>query len=136
MSQTAKDYMSRKFVRLSPDMDVLEAVGQLITHRTSGGFVVDRLGNLVGVLSEIDCMRAAIQAAYHGSRGGRVSEFMRTDTETVDIDEGIMDIAKRFVERDFYYYRGFPVMKNNRVVGRIILRDVLRALQEMSREEG
>ena len=54
---------------------------------------------------------------------------------TVDVDEAITHVAKRFAGDEFYYYRGFPVMKNNRVVGRIILRDVLRALEVMSREE-
>ena len=53
----------------------------------------------------------------------------------VDIEDSVMSIAKRFASQQHqYYYRGFPVMKNNRVVGRIILRDVLRAMSEMSEE--
>jgi predicted transcriptional regulator len=46
-----------------------------------------------------------------------------------------MSIAKRFASQEHqYYYRGFPVLKHNRVVGRIILRDVLRAMAHMSKE--
>ncbi len=129
---TAKDIMSRNAVTLSPHMDILEAVDALVRHDISGAPVVDQLGNLVGVLSEIDCMQAAVQASYHGSKAGRVSEIMRRTFETVDADDSIMSIAKKFASQDEYYYRGYPVMKHNRVVGRIILRHVLQAMADMS----
>ena len=135
MIRTAKDIMSRSFVTFSPDMDILEAVDLIVRHNISGGPVVDKLGNLAGVISEIDCMQAAVQASYHASRAGRVREVMRPATVIVDVDDSVMSIARRFATQDHqYYYRGFPVMKNNRVVGRIILRDVLRAMAEMSGE--
>jgi CBS domain-containing protein len=133
MIRTAKDIMSKNFVRFTPDMDILEAVDLIVRHNISGGPVVDKLGNLAGVLSEIDCMQAAVQASYHASRAGRVKEVMRPPTVIIDVDDSIMSIAKRFASQEHqYYYRGFPVMKNNRVVGRIILRDVLRAMSSMS----
>jgi len=134
MISTAKDIMSRNFVTLKPDMDILEAVELLVRHNISGAPVVDKLGNLVGVFSEIDCMKAAVQAAYHASKAGRVSELMRTAYETVDVDDSIMGIAKKFADQEHHYYRGYPVMKYNRVVGRIILRDVLKAMADMSTE--
>jgi predicted transcriptional regulator len=115
-------------------MDTLEAVDLLVRHNISGAPVVDNLGNLIGVLSEIDCMKAAVLASYHGSKAGRVSELMRTTFETVDVDDSIMRIAKRFAAQEHYYYRGYPVMKQNRVVGKIILRDVLKAMSAMSGE--
>ncbi len=133
MSHKARDYMSKHFLTFSPDMDILEAVGQLVDKNYAGGFVIDKLGSLVGVLSEVDALKAAIHGGYHASWGGNVGDMMRTEFATVDVDDSIMQVAKMFVEGDRYYYRGFPVMKHNRVVGRITLRDVLRALQEMSR---
>jgi predicted transcriptional regulator len=59
---------------------------------------------------------------------------MREDSQAVDVDDSIMHVAKLFADQEFAYYRGFPVMKNNRVVGRIILRDVLRAIEVMSED--
>ncbi len=134
MSLTARDYMSKKFVTFSPDMDVLEATDLMVRHNISGGPVVDRTGNLVGVLSEIDCLRAATQGAYYSSGGGRVSEVMKTRFTTVEVDDSIMYVAKLLVTKKDFYYRAFPVMKHNRVVGRITLLDVLSALEDMSRE--
>lgn len=134
MSHKARDYMSKRFLTFLPDTDVLEAVQQIVDKHMSGGFVIDKLGNLVGVLSEVDGLRAGLHGAYHGNRGERVADIMHTDIRSVDVDDSIMHVAKIFLEDEGYYYRGFPVMKHNRVVGRIIVRDVLSALQEMSRD--
>lgn len=136
MSHKARDYMSKHFLTFLPETDVLEAVGQIVDRHASGGFVIDKLGNLVGVLSEVDGLSAGIQGAYHGSGGGHVADIMHKDVKTVDVDDSIMHVAKLFVDDREYYYRGFPVMKHNRVVGRITVRAVLSALQEMSRENG
>lgn len=133
MAYTARDYMSRNFLSFNPDMDVLEALGAIVEANISGGPVIDRFGNLVGGLTEVDCLRAALEAGYHDTRGGKVREYMRQKPKTVDVDDSLMDIAKMFREESDYY-RGFAVMKNNRVVGRIGLRQVLRGLQEMSQE--
>lgn len=134
MGAVARDYMSSSLIKLSPDMDILEAVGLLVDNNISGGPVIDRLGTLVGVLSETDCLEPARQAGYHGSRGGKVRDFMCTEFETVEVDDSIMDIARLFWRGGQFYYRGLPVMKNNRVVGNISLRDILKAFQDMALE--
>jgi len=133
MRFTARDYMSHTLIHFPPDMEILEAVGLLVDNGVSGGPVIDRLGNLVGVLAESDCLEAAIQAGYHGSRGGRVRDFMCVEFHTVDVDDSIMDIARLFRGDGTTYTRGLPVMKSNRVVGNISLRDVLKAAHDMAR---
>ena len=133
MRFTARDYMSRTLIHFPPDMEILEAVGQMVENGISGGPVIDRLGNLVGVLAESDCLEAAMQAGYHGSRGGQVKDFMCVEFHTVDVDDSIMDIARLFRGTGAIYARGLPVMKSNRVVGNVSLRDVLKAFQDMAR---
>jgi CBS domain-containing protein len=134
MAYTARDYMSRNLIHFHPDMDVLRAVEILLDHNISGGPVIDRLGNLVGVLSEKDCLEAVLQANYHGTGGGRVRDFMYTEFEMVEVEDSIMDIARLLRRDGTFYDRGLPVMKGNRVVGNISLHDVLHALQDMARE--
>jgi CBS domain-containing protein len=125
-----KDYMTRSVITFRPDTDVLDAVHDLVENRIAGAPVVDAAGNLVGMLSELDCMKVALQAGYHGHWGGPVAEFMTTDTQTVDAEMSIVDLAQHFVDTRF---RRFPVVDGNRLVGQISRRDVLRALEYLAR---
>jgi CBS domain-containing protein len=127
-SVAVKDYMSANLVTFSPDMDILKAISLLIEKRISGGPVVDKQGNLVGVLSEKDCLEVALHASYHSESAGTVAEYMHAETKTVDADTNIVDIAGMFL-RDGY--RRYPVMKDNRLVGQISRRDVLMALENL-----
>lgn len=127
---TVKDYMSGKLVTFQPDTDVLDAIHELLQHRISGAPVVDNFGNLVGMLSEFDCMSVVLTSGYHDEPGGPVSELMVTDVKTVEASMSIMDIAQLFMESGI---RRFPVISGNRLVGQISRRDVLRALSEIAR---
>jgi CBS domain-containing protein len=91
--------------------------------------VVDQQGNLVGLLSEKDCMRIALHAGYHSEAAGTVAEYMHTEVKTVDAERNIVDVAMMFIEDD---YRRYPVIKDGRLVGQISRRDVLRALADLS----
>jgi len=125
-------WMSGRLVTVSPDMDVLEAVARLLENRISGAPVVDRLGKLVGMLSEKDCLKVALDAGYHGHWGGRVEEYMSRELTTVQAATSVVDVARMFAESRF---RRFPVLKDERLVGQISRRDVLRALQSLQRNE-
>lgn len=124
-----KEYMSASLVTLSPTTPILEAARRLVENRISGAPVVDHTGNLVGVLSEKDCMRIALQAGYHSEVAGTVAEFMHGEVKTVDAERNIVDVAMMFIEDD---YRRYPVMKDGRLVGQISRRDVLKALAVLS----
>ena len=126
-----KDYMARALVTFKPETDVLDAVHSLVKHRIAGAPVVDDSGNLVGMLSELDCMKIALHAGYHGDWGGPVSDYMSDGVETVDADMSIIDLAQVFIDSK---YRRFPVMANNRLVGQISRRDVLRALEYLAKD--
>ena len=125
---TARDYMSATLVTFTPDMDILQAINQLIEKRISGAPVVDKQGNLIGVLSEKDCLRVALQASYHGELAGTVAEYMHGEVKTVDAEASIADVAAMFLKDD---YRRYPVIRDNRLVGQISRRDVLRALEAL-----
>ena len=126
---TVKDYMSGRLVTFAPDTDVLDAIHELLQHRISGAPVVDNFGNLVGMLSEFDCMQVVLTSGYHGEPGGPVSDLMVTDVKTVDANMSIMDIAQLFMESGL---RRYPVLLDNRLVGQISRRDVLRALEALT----
>jgi CBS domain-containing protein len=123
-----RDFMSPNVITFAPDMEILEAVHILVTNRISGGPVVDLHGNLVGMLSEQDCIKVALNAAYHSEWGGRVEEFMSREIKTVDAEASILDVAEIIVNMG---YRRLPVVERNRLVGQISRHDILRAVQSL-----
>ncbi len=120
-----RDVMVKKPVVFTTGMDLLDAVRILVDKQISGAPVIDERGNLVGVLSERDFLRAAVIAGYHGERGGRIEEYMTTEVEAVNANDSLLDVAAKFVETK---YRRFPVIEDNRVVGIVARREVLRAV--------
>jgi len=124
-----RDYMVGQLIKFSPDMDVLDAIHELVQNRIAGGPVVNDQGELVGMLSELDCLKVALNAGYYGDWGGPVSEYMTPNVETVDAEMNIIDLAQKFLDSGF---RRFPVLQGNRLVGQISRRDVMRALGELA----
>ena len=124
-----RDYMTSHPVTFKPEMDVLDAVHELVKHRIAGAPVVDDHGEVIGMLSEFDCMKVALDSGYYGDAGGPVSEYMSSTVESVDADMSIVNLAEKFLNTKF---RRFPVMTENRLIGQISRRDVLRALETIS----
>ena len=129
-SSLVKDYMSGRLVTFHPETDVLDAIQELLSHGIAGAPVVNNRGELVGMLSELDCMKVALHAGYHGNWGGPVSDYMTGDAETVEADMSIIDLAQRFLDTGF---RRFPVVEDHRLIGQISRRDVLRAMGQIAK---
>jgi CBS domain-containing protein len=121
--------MAGQVLSFKPDTDVMDAIHELVERRIAGAPVVDDKGDLVGMLSELDCMKVALNAGYYGDWGGPVADFMSTTVESVDSEMNIVDLAQKFLDSG---YRRFPVLRNNRLVGQISRRDALRALSELA----
>ena len=122
-----QDYMQKDSLTLDSEMDVLRATQLLIKSDISGAPVLDRHGRLVGILTERDCMRVALQGYYHGEPGGLVKKHMSPDPEYVSPDKSILTVAEMFIKGRFQRY---PVVDNGRLVGVIARWDVMRALSE------
>ncbi len=122
------DYMTQSIMTFRPEQDVIAAARILAQRGFSGAPVVDDTGNLAGILSDTDCIRAMVKFGFDPDWRGLVSEFMSPNVETVELDDSILDVAQRFTEKRF---RRYPVMEDNRVVGVISRIDVLRALERI-----
>ncbi len=79
----AANIMTKKLITFTPETQVLNAINTLISYRISGAPVLDEEGNLMGMLSEIDCMETYVQSAYHNEMGGLVKDFMSTKVKTI-----------------------------------------------------
>lgn len=122
------DIMTKKLITFTLDTQVLSAIDQLISKKISGAPVVDKDGNLLGMLSEIDCMQTFMQSTYHNEMGGLVKDYMSDKVSFIPSTMGIMDVAEYFLETHF---RRLPVVDNGKLVGQVSRRDVLRAIQSL-----
>ncbi len=122
-----KDYMATNLSTFTPETPISEAIQFLNTHKISGAPVIDGQGCLVGMLSEKDCLKVALQSSYYEDWvGGAVSEYMTSDVETVEDSASVVDLAEKFLDST---YKRFPVLnEDGSLVGQISRSDVLRAL--------
>ena len=51
------DYMTRNLIVFKPQQSVLAVMNQLIKNRISGGPVVNKNNELIGMISEGDCIK-------------------------------------------------------------------------------
>jgi len=123
-----KDYMATKLITFTPEMEISEAVKTLNKQRFSGAPVVNDHGSLVGMLSEKDCLKIALQSSYYEDLvSAKVADYMTATVETVAESESVLVIAEKFIGSSF---KRFPVLnEEGQLVGQISRSDVLRALE-------
>lgn len=123
------DYMSETPLTITADMPIMAAVRLLVDHDISSVIVIDANKTPVGILTERDCIRTALQAGYFDEGAGIVGDYMTTDITSAGPEDSLMDIAQLFADSPF---RRCPVVDQGRLIGMISRRNVLRALGETS----
>jgi CBS domain-containing protein len=129
-SVSLRDYILPNPVKVKPDDNVQDAMRVIIDNKISGVCVVDIDGNLVGILSELDCLRAVLGATYNQTGFGLVSDHMASDNLVVaHPDEDIVNVAQDMLVKN---KRRRPVVENGRLIGQITCRQLLTAVQRFS----
>ena len=131
-SVKVRDYMATRLVSFAPDTNVVEAMDSFLKNRISGAPIVDAEGNMVGILSEVDLMQVVVQDSYYDESIGIVSDYMRTEVDTIDPEMDIYTLAEKFIKE---HRRRYPVVSNGKLVGQISRRDVLRAAEDFLRKD-
>ena len=90
-SLKVKDYMSTNLITFQPEQSVQEVVEALIKYKISGGPVINSHHELVGIISEGDCLKQLSESRYYNMplEHDTVKMRMATNVETID---GNMDI--------------------------------------------
>ncbi|HSG91887.1 MAG TPA: CBS domain-containing protein [Pseudomonadales bacterium] len=129
-STRVSDHMLVKPVLVTPETDLFEAIHQILVNRISGLTVVDDQRRPVGVLSELDCLKAILTGTYYQMVGGRVSDYMTKGViDVISPDDDILSVAQSMIDKK---RRRRPVVNAEGVlVGQVTCRQLLRALKEM-----
>lgn len=130
-SVNMQDYMMRNPVTVHKDMDVYGAIQIILANQVSGICVVDEDNKLIGILSEIDCLRAILSSVYNESpQAGIVAEFMTANIISVKLSDNIVDVAADMLK---HKHRRRPVVdENGLLLGQVTCRQLLRAVQEFT----
>ena len=124
-SISAREYMSEHTHTVKADNNIFDAIELLIEHKISGLSVIDENNNLLGVISEVDCLRAILDGSYYGEVGGSVSDYMSCNVQSVSLDMAIIDIAKNLLDNN---RRRMPVIENGKLKGQFSIRSILNAI--------
>ncbi|MHA7101228.1 CBS domain-containing protein [Roseivirga pacifica] len=125
------DYMTKEVITFHPDQSIADAMDVFLDKHISGAPVVDDSGKIIGILSEIDCLKVMVDEAYHNLPHGRiaVSQYMSNNVSTVSVTSDVLDVASKFLHTHF---RRFPVVdQNGKLVGQVSRRDILQATRDL-----
>ncbi len=125
-----KDHMSTNLVTFYPEDSIDHVLEMLTKRKISGAPVVNHDGKLVGIISEVDCLKEIIKGKYSNTPSfpGKVEEHMTKDVITLSPEMSLFDAAQKFLELKI---RRFPVLKNEQLVGQISLSDIIRAFPKL-----
>jgi len=114
---------------VTPDTSVLDAL-RLMDAKGIGAVVVMENDRLVGIMSERDYARKVILRGKN-SKDTTVREIMTQKVFTVHPDQTIDECMDQMTDRSI---RHLPVVLDDRVIGVISIKDVLRAIVYRQRE--
>mgnify|MGYP000211895325 FL=1 len=129
-SLTVSDYMTTDLITFTPDQSIEVVMQSLIKHRISGGPVVNEKNELIGIISEGDCIKQISESRYYNMpmQDQTIEKHMASNVETIDGNMNIFDAATKFLEAK---RRRFPIVENGKLVGQISQKDVLKAAMQL-----
>ncbi len=116
------DVMTTKFVKAQPDWSVNRIIELILDEDVSSIAIVDSGGRLVGIVTE----SALLVAAFDPQLGtDPISLHMQRKFISVHPTEPVEQAAEKFL---LHRVRHLPVVENNKLLGIITRRDLMRAM--------
>ena len=124
------DYMTRDLITFKPEQSVEQVIESLISNKISGGPVVNDNYELVGIISEGDCLKQISDSRYYNMplEQDTVEKRMIKNVETIDGNMNVFDAAKKFLDSKI---RRFPIVEEGKLVGQISQKDILKAAMKL-----
>ncbi|WP_298720658.1 CBS domain-containing protein [uncultured Oceanisphaera sp.] len=124
---TVSEIMRHSLPLLRAEMSITEALDRLLESELSGLPVVDSQRQIVGFLSEQDCIPKLINASYHCDNRVTVNDLMRKDPLTVTPDADVFELARIMGGAKPKLY---PVVEDGKVTGIVTRHQVMQFLNK------
>ena len=119
-------YMAKDLITFKPEDEIGTVISKFNEYQISGAPVLNERKELVGIISEQDCLRVVLDSVYHNQPLSKhlVKDYMQKNIISVPYDADVVDVANMFLKHRF---RRFPVVKDGVLKGQVSKRDILRA---------
>ena len=124
----ARDVMSTNVTVLHEDATVVDAIRTLVENGISGAPVVNRDGDLVGVVSEYRLLEAIYVPQF---KACEVREIMTKEPLSITENMYLSDVADLLMQQRI---RRLPVVRDGSLVGIVARRDLLRYVMDTGEE--
>ena len=124
---TVYDYMTGDLPDVFETTPLNKVIELLDKYNFSGLPVVNAQHQLIGIISEKDCIHQLIQSSYHCESPPNTHEVMTKEAQSVKHTTSIYQVADIMDKRTL---KALPVLKDEKVVGLITRAGVLRALND------
>ncbi len=123
---TVEDIMTSNVICFTTEQTIHDVMKAFIKNRISGGPVVNDQKQLIGIISEGDCMKEISDSRYFNMPilDKTVGHFMTKEVETIKASMSLFEAASQFHKTG---RRRFPVVKNGQFVGQVSRKDIVIA---------
>ncbi|MFK5925320.1 MAG: CBS domain-containing protein [Desulfuromusa sp.] len=123
-----KDFMNPKPITVLPDTNIFDVAKITLKHKISGVLVVDKSQTLLGMISELDCLKVMSDSIYHdGCNTSSLSakDVMIKEVTSVSPDAQLFDVMTSMLNQS---QRRRPVIENGKVIGQVTCRQLLKVI--------
>jgi CBS domain-containing protein len=113
------EIMNRKVISVAPETTLADAVERFTACHVGGAPVVDQLGRVVGMISELQLLDVVFDT---DAREAPVADYMTAAVQSVAPHDSLARAAQLFA---LYSFRRLPVIDNERLVGIVTRRDLM-----------
>ena len=129
---TINDCMHHNPLTINMNANLVKAIEIIVENKLTGLTVTDDAGQVVGILSELDCIGAILTAVYNDGDPEHVlvGDAMVSEIVTCKRTDGIVEVAQAMLQSR---QRRRPVIEDGKLVGQVSSSNILWALMEHTR---
>ncbi|MEJ2043257.1 MAG: CBS domain-containing protein [Reinekea sp.] len=122
---TVADCMVPARLIITPETTITKAVQKMLETKLIGAPVVNENHNVVGYISEQDCLSYMLSDNYYSEQRGLVRDVMKPEALFVEPSMAIIDLAQLMLGNK---PKKYPVCEDGKLIGVINRSHVLKAL--------
>ncbi len=127
-----KDNMNPNPVTVLPETNIADVAKITLKHKISGVLVVDNTKKLLGMISELDCLRAMTDSIYHDGKNTSslcAKDIMTKEVTIVTPGSQLFDVVTSMLNQR---QRRRPVVENGKLIGQVTCRQLLKIITSYS----